>query len=74
MNILVSTVYWTSWAISPTSPPGEMLYLYLYLQDGRYGLYAPATGGMEMLDLRTGKVCKTLIPKVIAGREIELVL
>ena len=33
-------------------------------KDGRYGLYAPATGGMEMLDLRTGRVCKTLIPKV----------
>ena len=33
-------------------------------KDGRYGLYAPSTGGMEMLDLRTGKVCKTLIPKV----------
>ena len=33
-------------------------------KDGRYGLYAPATGGMEMLDLRTGKVCRTLIPKV----------
>ena len=36
-------------------------------QDGRYGLYAPATGGMEMLDLRTGKVCKTLIPKISEG-------
>jgi WD40 repeat protein len=36
-------------------------------KDGRYGLYAPATGGMEMLDLRTGKVCKTLIPKVSEG-------
>jgi len=36
-------------------------------KDGRYGLYAPATGGMEMLDLRTGKVCKTLIPKVAEG-------
>jgi WD40 repeat protein len=35
--------------------------------DGRYGLYAPATGGMEMLDLRTGRVCKTLIPKVAEG-------
>ena len=33
-------------------------------KDGRYGLYAPATGGMEMLDLRTGRVAKTLIPKV----------
>ena len=33
-------------------------------KDGRYGLSAPATGGMEMLDLRTGRVCKTLIPKV----------
>ena len=36
-------------------------------QDGRYGLYAPATGGMDMLDLRTGKVCKTLIPKISEG-------
>merc|ERR1712013_890916 len=36
-------------------------------KDGRYGLYAPATGGMEMLDLRTGRVCKTLIPKVAEG-------
>jgi len=36
-------------------------------KDGRYGLYAPCTGGMEMLDLRTGKVCKTLIPKVAEG-------
>ena len=38
-----------------------------HLKDGRYGLYAPATGGMEMLDLRTGRVCKTLIPKVAEG-------
>ena len=38
-------------------------------KDGRYGLYAPATGGMEMLDLRTGRVCKTLIPKVILPSE-----
>merc|ERR1711902_462447 len=36
-------------------------------KDGRYGLYAPATGGMEMLDLRTGRVCKTLIPKISEG-------
>jgi len=36
-------------------------------KDGRFGLYAPATGGMEMLDLRTGKVCKTLIPKISEG-------
>ena len=42
--------------------------LSLFLQkDGRYGLYAPATGGMEMLDLRTGRVCKTLIPKISEG-------
>ena len=39
-------------------------------QDGRYGLYAPATGGMDMLDLRTGKVCKTLIPKISEGARI----
>ena len=38
-----------------------------FSQDGRYGLYAPATGGMDMLDLRTGKVCKTLIPKISEG-------
>merc|ERR1719270_2709820 len=36
-------------------------------KDGRYGLYAPSTGGMEMLDLRTGKGCKTLIPKISEG-------
>ncbi|XP_023324790.1 NACHT and WD repeat domain-containing protein 2 [Eurytemora carolleeae] len=36
-------------------------------KDGKFGLYAPATGGMDMLDLRTGKVCKTLIPKVAEG-------
>ena len=36
-------------------------------QDGRYGLFAPSTGGMEMLDLRTGRVCKTLIPKIAEG-------
>lgn len=35
--------------------------------DGKYGLYAPPTGGMDMLDLRTGKVFKTLIPKVSEG-------
>ena len=36
-------------------------------KDGRYGLFAPSTGGMEMIDLRSGKVCKTLIPKVAEG-------
>merc|ERR1712106_756036 len=36
-------------------------------KDGRYGLYAPCTGGMDMLDLRTGKVCKTLLPKIAEG-------
>ena len=41
-----------------------------FSQDGRYGLYAPATGGMDMLDLRTGKVCKTLIPKISEGTRI----
>ena len=37
------------------------------MQDGRYGLYAPCTGGMDMLDLRTGRVCKTLLPKIAEG-------
>ena len=36
-------------------------------KDGRYGLFAPSTGGMEMIALRSGKVCKTLIPKVAEG-------
>ena len=43
-------------------------------KDGRYGLYAPATGGMEMLDLRTGKVCRTLIPKVKSRHYAVLIL
>ena len=35
--------------------------------DGRYGLFAPPTGGMHMLDLRTGIVSQTLIPKSAEG-------
>ena len=26
-----------------------------YTKDGRYGLYAPPSGGMDILDLRTGE-------------------
>ena len=33
-------------------------------KDGRYGLYAPSRGGLDLLDLRHGTVVRTLIPKV----------
>jgi len=35
--------------------------------DGKYGLYAPASGGMDMLDLRSGSLVRTLIPKIAEG-------
>ena len=34
---------------------------------GRYGLYAPSRGGLDMLDLRHGTVLRTLIPKIAEG-------
>eukprot|EP00095_Tigriopus_kingsejongensis_P001882 maker-scaffold70_size417918-snap-gene-3.18 protein:Tk01882 transcript:maker-scaffold70_size417918-snap-gene-3.18-mRNA-1 annotation:"leucine-rich repeat and wd repeat-containing protein kiaa1239-like" len=36
-------------------------------KDGRYGLYAPSRGGLDMLDLRHGTVVRTLIPKIAEG-------
>ena len=36
-------------------------------KDGRYGLYAPSRGGLDLLDLRHGTVVRTLIPKVTFG-------
>ena len=35
--------------------------------DGKYGLYAPPSGGMDVLDLRSGSVVRTLIPKIAEG-------
>ena len=35
--------------------------------DGRYGLYAPSRGGLDMLDLRHGTILRTLIPKIAEG-------
>ena len=35
--------------------------------DGRFGLYAPARGGLDLLDLRHGTVLRTLIPKIAEG-------
>jgi hypothetical protein len=35
--------------------------------DGRFGLFAPPSGGMDLLDLRTGAIVRTLIPKVAEG-------
>ena len=42
----------------------------LYIQvtsDGRYGLYAPARGGLELLELKNGTSVKTLIPRIAEG-------
>ena len=36
-------------------------------KDGKFGLCAPPSGGMDILDLRSGAVVKTLIPKVSEG-------
>ena len=38
-----------------------------YTSDGKYGLYAPPSGGMDILDLRSGQVVRTLIPKIAEG-------
>ena len=35
--------------------------------DGRFGLFAPPSGGMDLLDLRNGSIVRTLIPKVAEG-------
>lgn len=36
-------------------------------RDGKYGLYAPSRGGLELLELRKGTTVKTFIPKVAEG-------
>ena len=36
-------------------------------KDGRYGLYAPSRGGLDLLDLRHGTILRTLIPKIAEG-------
>ncbi|KAI8121835.1 NACHT and WD repeat domain-containing protein 2 [Lucilia cuprina] len=36
-------------------------------KDGKYGIYAPSRGGLEMLELRKGTTVKTFIPKVAEG-------
>lgn len=36
-------------------------------KDGKYGLYAPSRGGLELLELRKGTTVKTFIPKVAEG-------
>lgn len=35
--------------------------------DGKFGLFAPSRGGLEMLELRKGQTVKTFIPKVAEG-------
>ncbi|CAF3996682.1 unnamed protein product, partial [Rotaria sp. Silwood1] len=35
--------------------------------DGKYGLYAPTRGGLEIFDFRNGKVVRTLIGKIAEG-------
>ena len=34
---------------------------------GKYGIFAPSKGGLDLLDLRHGTVWKTLIPKIAEG-------
>ena len=36
-------------------------------KDGKYGLYAPGRGGLELIDLKHGKSVRTFIPKVSAS-------
>ena len=35
--------------------------------NGKYGLFAPTKGGLDLLDLKHGTVLKTLIPKIAEG-------
>lgn len=36
-------------------------------KDGKYGLYAPTRGGLELLELKKGTSVKTFIPRVAEG-------
>ncbi|CAL8088660.1 unnamed protein product [Orchesella dallaii] len=36
-------------------------------RDGKFGLYAPGRGGLELLELKHGKSVRTFIPKVAEG-------
>ncbi|XP_039442775.1 NACHT and WD repeat domain-containing protein 2 [Culex pipiens pallens] len=36
-------------------------------KDGKFGLYAPSRGGLELLELKKGSTVKTFIPKVAEG-------
>ncbi|XP_046986255.1 NACHT and WD repeat domain-containing protein 2 [Schistocerca americana] len=36
-------------------------------KDGKFGLYAPSRGGLELLELKHGTTVKTFIPKVAEG-------
>lgn len=36
-------------------------------RDGRFGLCAPARGGLELLELKKGATVRTFIPKVAEG-------
>lgn len=38
-----------------------------YSSDGKFGLYAPSRGGLDLLDLRHGTILRTLIPKIAEG-------
>lgn len=35
--------------------------------DGKFGLYAPTRGGLEIFEFKTGKVVRTLIGKIAEG-------
>ena len=44
-----------------------MIFLGCCSKDGRYGLFSPSRGGLDLLDLKYGNVVRTLIPKVAEG-------
>lgn len=36
-------------------------------RDGKFGLYAPSRGGLELVELKKGSTVRTFIPKVAEG-------
>jgi hypothetical protein len=47
-----------------------IIILFFRAQDGRYGLYAPATGGMDMLGKCT-KLCNKILSKFFEIKELR---
>lgn len=39
-------------------------------RDGKYGIYAPGRGGLELIELKHGKTVRTFIPKVLTSNSM----